>query len=427
MSNRPIKEKGQAMIIAVVLFTAIAMTVIFGATVPTARIVREANDLYQSKMSYLTAESGTEDVVFRLKTGKAVSAIEEIALNSATASTTITASGNDKQVITTGDASLFIRKIETNLTTGTGAAFFYGVQVGNGGFTLANTSSVIGNVYANGTVEGAGSNLIKGDVVSAGASGVVRDVHATSSVYAHTITNVTADKDAYFQSISGSTITGTSYPGSADQPALVMPVTDEEIEEWKSVAEAGGVISSPCPYKINDVTTIGPKKINCDLEISGSGDVTLTGNLWVKGDIDISNTSKIKLDSSLGSNSVAIIADDPLNRSTSSTVKLSNSTTYEGSGTPNTHVVIVSMNNSNEIGGGTTAVEVKNSATGALLVYAPHGLVDIQNSVQLKEVTAYRISLKNSASVVYETGLANLIFQSGPSGGFTINGWKEIE
>ena len=46
--------------------------------------------------------------------------------------------------------------------------------------------------------------------------------------------------------------------------ALNYTISDEQIEEWKQVALDGGIISSPCPYKITDAVTIGPKKIACD-------------------------------------------------------------------------------------------------------------------------------------------------------------------
>jgi len=51
----------------------------------------------------------------------------------------------------------------------------------------------------------------------------------------------------------------------------------------------------------------------------------------------------------------------------------------------------------------------------------------MENNAILKEVSAYKIHLKNNAEVVYETGLANVLFSSGPGGGFEIKSWMEIE
>ncbi len=190
----------------------------------------------------------------------------------------------------------------------------------------------------------------------------------------------------------------------------------------------GGIISSPCPYKITNTVTIGPKKIACDLEISGTNyTITLAGNVWVAGDIEISNSPTIKVASSFGNKGVAIIADKPSNQTTSSKISLENSAIFEGSGSPGSYVMFISQNRSAESGGSEVAINVKNTVSGALLVYAGHGEISLENSINLREVTAYRIRLKNTAQVVYETGIANLLFNSGPSGGYEILDWKEIE
>ena len=110
-------------------------------------------------------------------------------MNNSRATTTITDVTGGKTLATKADRNGFVRNVQAALTQGSGASFNYGVQSGIGGVLLENSSSIIGNVYSNGPVDGAGSNLIKGDVVSAGPSGLVKDIHATSSVYAHTIQN----------------------------------------------------------------------------------------------------------------------------------------------------------------------------------------------------------------------------------------------
>ena len=70
------------------------------------------------------------------------------------------------------------------------------------------------------------------------------------------------------------------------------------------------------------------------------------------------------------------------------------------------------------MGGDVEAFELSNSAS-ALVAYAAHGLIPIANSVSLKEVTAYKITMKNSATVTYDTGLPSAVFESGPGGSWT--------
>jgi hypothetical protein len=148
--------------------------------------------------------------------------------------------------------------------------------------------------------------------------------------------------------------------------------------------------------------------------------------VWVKGNVTLSNSGTIQIAPSISGRTAAIIADDPANRSSGSTIKISNSTSYLGSGT-NSYVMLVSRNTSAQNGGGVKAIEVSNSVSGKLLVYAPHGEILLQNSASIKEVTGWRTRLQNSATVIYETGLANLIFTSGPSGGYQIGSWGEVE
>ena len=108
-------------------------------------------------------------------------------------------------------------------------------------------------------------------------------------------------------------------------------------------------------------------------------------------------------------------------------IELQNSAQFQNSGTEGSYILILSQNNSAENGGGEKAIILKNSANGDVLVYAGHGEIELQSSVDLKEVTAYRIRIKNSAQIIYESGLANILFTSGPSGGYSISDWKEIK
>ena len=279
------------------------------------------------------------------------------------------------------------------------------------------------NIYQ---ISGSGGSMIYGDVVSAGPSGSVSQINASSSIYAKTISNSIAKGNAYFKDISDTTVLGNSFPDSADQATTSMPISDEVIDQWEADAAAAGVITTPCPYKIDSDTTIGPIKINCDLEISGNITLNLAGMVWVKGDVTISNRGTIQIAPSISGRVAAIIADDPANRSSGSTVKIFNNTSYLGSGT-NSYVMLVSRNTSAESGGSVKAIEVANSVSGKLLVYAPHGEILLQGSASIKEVTGWRTRLQNSTEVIYETGLANLIFTSGPSGGYQIQSWGEVE
>jgi hypothetical protein len=306
-------------------------------------------------------------------------------------------------------------------------SFHYGIQAGNGGFTLSNSASITGNVFAGGPVIGTGNNFVYGDVVSSGANGLVYGIHATSSVYAHTIgtagTATTIDKDAYYVTKTNATVSGTSHPNSPDQDTVDLPISDEQIAEWESEAAAGGTISS-CDasgnYSVTTNTSLGPIKIACNLVIkSSSAVVTITGPLWVTGNITFQTGPTVKIDPALGNQNVAIIADNPSNQTGSGLISVGQSTVFQGSGAANSFVFLISQNRSAEQGGSTVAVSMAQGAS-ALVAYAAHGLLTLSQSVSVKEATGYRISLSQSANVTYDTGLPSTVFKTGPGGSWAV-------
>lgn len=427
MKNKKLFQRfngGYAVLTAVMFFMFISAIIISGASTVSYKESRSSKDFGTSKKSFFMAESGVEDLAYRAIKGKQYNATEVLSLDGYFATTTAIDVGGIKEITATGTASKMVRKSKIKLKNDNGVSFHYGVQVGEGGIVMENNSQIIGNVFSNGPIVGQNSNIVKGDIISAGPPGSVIGSHATGTVYAHSISNSNIDKDAYYMTISNTTVDGILHPNSPDQATSSLPITDEMIEDWKTTASVS-VINSPCPYEINSDITIGPIKINCDLKIKGNDTITIAGPIWVNGKIEIENSPTIKMASSLGANSVAVIADNPSNRITSSKIELANSTQFQNSGTEGSYILFVSQNNSAQNGGDEKAITAENSFSGEVLVYAGHGEIQLKNSVSLREVSAYKIRISNFAQVVYKSGLANLLFSSGPSGGYSIDGWKE--
>ncbi|KKR31215.1 MAG: hypothetical protein UT65_C0034G0002 [Parcubacteria group bacterium GW2011_GWF2_39_8b] len=423
-------DKGAAMLIAVILFLFVSSTIVLGITAPILKQARISTDLVRSKESYYYAEGALEDAFYRIKNGKSISSGDTIITNGYTTTITITTASGVKTILAVSNRDGIIRKMQSQVVAGVGASFNYGVQVGLGGFVLENSSTITGNIYSGGPITGAG-NTISGDAVSSGSSGLIDDVHITNSAYAHTIQDSDVDANAYYVIKTNTTVGGTSFPNSPDQPVANLPISDEQIALLEADAVAGGVISSPCPYKITSTVTLGPKKITCDLEVSGSAVVTLAGSVWVTGDIDIKNSALIKISSSFPENtSPALIADNPANRSSGSKISLQNTATFQGSGgsgNSDSYIFAISQNNSAETGGTNDAISMKNSSAGEVVLYAGHGQISIENSATLRQVTGYKIKMKNSANLIYEEGLADTLFSSGPSGGWNISTWQEVQ
>jgi hypothetical protein len=420
--------------IETVLFIAIILAITIGIINPIISSYASIQSFSASKQAFLASDSGIEEALYRLKNSKQVPGSISLSVGSASSTINVTSIASGKRIYSVGQNARYFRNEQLDVAFGTGIAFHYGIQSGQGGFVLQNSSSITGNVFSSGTVTGAG-NMINGDVISAGSSGLINGIHATGTAFAHTIQNSTVDKDAYYMVKTSTTVGGTSYPNSPDQGPVALPISDAQISQWESDALSGGVmLSSECDSYSSSTNTctistsksIGPKKIPFNLFIkSSSGVLTVKGALWVVGNITTQTGPTIRMDPALGAQNVAVIADDPSDNITNGIITVGQSTIFAGSGTPGSFVFMISQNKSSETGGSTDAISMNQGAS-ALVTYASHGQITLSQSVSIKEATAYKIILTQSANVTYDTGLPNTLFSAGPGGGYDPIEWDEI-
>lgn len=435
------KQSGQVMLTLVIMFLFASMVIVFGIVNPILKQVAISKTIMNSSQSFFLAESSLEDVVYRLQNNKQLSSAENLSLDGSTVSTLISDIVGGKQIISTASKESNFRKLKARVQLGTGISFHYGVQSGRGGFELKNSSSIVGNVFSAGPIIGAG-NYIYGDVVSAGVDGLIDGVHATGTAYAHNIRETSSnqtiiDKDAFYTNIDADVeVNRTLYPGSPDQDIVDLPISDEQIEEWENDAVTGGVLlSTECDSysaasntcTISSTKTLGPIKIPFNLLIkTSSGVLTVAGPIWVTGDITTQTGPTIKILASLGNKNVPIIADNPSDRTGSGIIDIGQSTIFQGSGSATSFVFLISQNNSAETGGSVNAISLNQGAS-AMVAYASHGQITLAQSVNIKEATAWKIILTQSAKVIYDKGLPSTLFESGPSGGYDILEWREIQ
>jgi hypothetical protein len=439
-----VREKGAILLVLVIFFSAISLVILLGTAAPIIRQVQMARDLESSKKSYFAAEGASEEAFYRLKNDITVSFPITSTLDGAQTNVTSTSLGpNDRLITAQGIYDNDYRTVEKAININDQVSFEYALQSGIGGISMKNNSKVYGTVYANGPITGNKSTLcrlgnqsdscIYGGATSAGPSGNLSNVHATGTVYAHNIANSLVDIDAYYYSnatLVNTTVTGTKFPDSPDRPLVSLPISDSIIAELETDANTLATCTNGV-YSISTTASIGNIKIPCDLEITGNGNtVTLTGTVWVTGNVNISGSGgtgvTVKVNDSFGNKSVAIIADDPSDRNNSSTITLGNNSNFAGAnGYPTSYVMLISMNNSAEIGGANYAVNAENGAGGNLLVYASHGEIHLNNAVNLYEATGYFISLEKLAQVTY-SDLIQQVRLSGSAFTWKILRWKEI-
>lgn len=441
MSNtvRQKNNRGAALLLFVVLFLAASILLVLAVSRGAYDDIVAYRMLESSKTSFYGVEAGIEDAIFRHKHGDNYSAFEFFSIGATDVSVTRTALTDSFEFFFEAEHARAVRRGEMTLTLGSGTSFNFGLQAGNGGISLSNNSNIYGNVFSNATVAGQGVATVFGEIVAAGPGGRVETIHATGSVWAHHLNGADIDGDAYYFATStrvATIVDGASYPGSPDQATTSLPISDELIEDWKEGIElTGSVIGSTSPecvsgvYVIDTDTTLGNVKIDCSVQVKKQGGgttLTITNPIWISGNLFFDAGPTIVADSSLGRRSVQIIVDNESNRTTSSQISVNQSTVFS-SGTSSSYVLLLSMNNSAENGGTQKAINLAQSASGQVLVYAGHGLVDMGNSISLREVTAYQIEVSNGASVTYESGLMSLLFTTGPGGGYTITEWREVE
>lgn len=423
-------QQGQAVILSIMLLVLISTVIVVRGAGPTKNDAQFARQLFDSNRSALVAESSTEDVTYRVRKALTYDSTETLQIDGFWATTTTVDDpvSGIKTVASVGSVQNSIRKKTVSLMQGDQVNFNFGIQTGTGGISMANSSKVQGNVYSNGPVSGSSNNDIKGSVVSAGASGSVSGIHSTSSVYSHSISNSNVDGDAYYYSagtISNTTVLGTRYPGSQDKSTTTFPISDDQIAQWESDAEAGGVINSPCPYVISASTTLGPKKINCDMQLKGTT-LNVTGPLWIVGNLSFTNSCHLVMSGQLNG-SVMLIADKAGDQLVGSNISVGNSCDIKNNGHPGTAIYLISANKSAESGGANSAIDMNNSVSNDAAVYSNHGLININQSGKLYMATGYKLSLAQSAQIVYNTGIADSTFNTGPGGSWNILSWKETQ
>ena len=589
-------QSGAAMLIAVIFLIFISLAVIAGLVVPSVREYKVASESISSKKSYFLAESGVEDAYYRILNNKPIASSETINLDSNSTTTSITSNNGKKEIVSLGNVSNYQRKVNLSLTSGVGASFNYGVQVGLGGLDIQGSSGINGNVYANGPITGSTSAYISGTAISANSSPlavdqtngtgnpdyntyfensmatediaqsfklstssplnqvafymkkvgnpnsatikIVNDVNGSpgSTVYASTNlgmfsvysyyawlsfafdtkpilsanttywlvidasypgssgyyvigasnggysngtgktgqfsgtwNDTTPSGLDYFFSISLGGITGliqgsslsqynqlsvgTSGSGTAQahtvnyteatgliycqsgtgnnkscttqtDPAYVaFPITDANIITWQSEAQLGGTYDGNYSTPSYGTSTIGPKLINGNLNVTGSHTLYVAGTLWVKGNITVSGSAKIVLDDSYGNNSGVILSNGWLD--------LEGSGQLNGTGQAGSYLLFVTTSSSSAYKCSTKPDVYGDicvsGAAGSVILNAQNGTIVFTGSASAKEATAYKMVLIGNDSVNYESGLANVNFTSGPSGSWHIGGWKEAQ
>lgn len=229
---------------------------------------------------------------------------------------------------------------------------------------------------------------------------------------ANTISGVRIDGDAYYQSITSSIVGGSlcpnshCHPGSEDPAPQAFPISDANITSWKTQAESAGAITQPI---CDSAVAWGPGKYAGDLIVQNSCHIKIKTPIWITGNLTMGNYNRFILDSSYGTGSGVIVIDGR--------ASMGNENWFLGTGEGNSILVLLTTYDSRT--NNNSAITIGNIGNTGVF-YADKGIIDPGNQNNFKEITAWKIKMTNESIIDYETGLASILFTSGPGGAYSL-------
>lgn len=163
-------QKGQVIIINTLVFFVLSTAIIFALTSPVISSFHITKSFSKSKEAFLLANSATNEVLYKLNSNKNLASSETLSLAQGSAIITSANTGKGKTITVQSDVDTYQRNYQTDLVTGEGVSFSYGLQVGQGGFYMINDATINGNVYSSGDIIGENHAHITGTAISSNVS-----------------------------------------------------------------------------------------------------------------------------------------------------------------------------------------------------------------------------------------------------------------
>jgi hypothetical protein len=407
---------GQAALVLVVIIMSLVLVMAFGISLIAFTNLKILRTTVRSLQSYYVAEAGIEDSILRITTpDMSYQASNALDVDGGSATITIAQTGPLLEVESQGSVGNVTRKLSTRLQKSTSEAqFFYGVQVGEGGLEIRHSGGLVnGNVFSNSTAFGSGS--VTGSIIVAADGNELNDLTIGEDAQAFACDDAAIAGDLIYSDSGSSdcTVAGTTSTQAEEIEPRPLPIDQATVDNWKADAAAGGIITGD--YTVAENSSLGPVKIDGDLFIDNGVTVTITGTVWVTGGLDNGNNAVMQLDEGFGDLSGAVVIDG--------NVQVRNNVVLRGTSSESSYLLLLSTSSS--VDENNAAMDVKNNIDGAIL-YTTNGLMVIHNNVALVEATAYKLLIQK-ATVTYEQGLENLVFSSGPAGGWDFLTWQEVE
>ena len=438
--NAKMTEKGFAALFFAILILALIFAIGMSVALLTLGQQAIAANITKSTQAYFTAEAGIEDALLRLAKSKNWSSPYVFSVGDSSVNVEISEIiGGARTIIGTGDYSNRIRKVRVVYEISSeDVSFHYGVQVGDLGLQMDSNTRVHGNVFSNGPIVGSSNSKISGDAISARPGGRIEiieidDSEGGGNAWAATIaggSQCKIDSDAHYVPSVGSidcdTVGGSIIQEATSVEPQDMPMTQEQIDGWKVDAAAGGTIAG---YSLggNDEDSLGPVKVDGDMTLDSNAELTITGTIWVTGNLSLNSNVKVQIDPNYSNFSGIILVDGQVFVDSniilcgSEGFKEAQNECYPSIGS---YLMLLSTNISADPN---NPAIYSTSNTKTTILYASAGFIKLGSNANLREVIGYGIVMESNVEVSYEIGLADAKFSSGPGGTWEVKSWKEIE
>jgi hypothetical protein len=381
-------QSGMVFIMALVLMAA-AMLIVMPGLWATDSVIRVNQTLENDVVAYYSARAGIEDIMWLYKNGSApawtgspayytpyklsmnpvngmevrVTKVNSVASGPFTETQTVKSEAIDSTGATR-------RTIYAEIVVNSGSSpFDYGIVALDGGISLYNSAKVTsipagqGNIYANGPIVfNSPQNSIDG---TASSNSTITGGCPAAGCYQYQPTKV-------FTLVDNTTyVAGASYYGSTNP----------------NIIPAGGTYTTP--------GSLGGRTIKGNLSLGNNQTLTLTGMVWVTGDISFNNSTLV------GTGNPAnnyLMADG-------------NITFGGGSMAISNHPTIISWKKN---------ITFSQQSSGTLgTLYAPNGTISLNNSGTVNgSIVAKSVTMQQSSWVVYPVNNPNPV--SGMSGGSSV-------
>lgn len=436
-------QKGQAALVMVLVVGLVAvLTANALSSVLVGGIITET-EVRKADASLYAAWAGVDELMYRLRAEQEFPnpGVYEVAFelaNGATVSATIEGDATLKTVKSTGYFENSSRSIEVMVQNpGSRANFVYATQSGEGGFEMEVQTIVVGkdatdgNVYSNGDILGdsrssgnSGSKIL-GSLWAVGRvdslSGQVNGgVYTQKDAWAGELLQCLVGEDRISPLTPASSCTGGNYVvTNAPAPATLATI---DVDYWKSLAEAGGVINGNCIVGggaadcTGGTNTLGPVRINGDLTLEQNRTLTINGALWVDGDIIFSSNNDVIVGEPWNKQTAVVIVSSSTQPSVKGKVITSSNVDFLRN-SQDAGIIVISQNTSQDCAA--PAIDI-SSNTKTVVFIAIDGCVNVGANSAMAGILGYKVHIERNSTIEFDPSLAQAVV------GSELNGWKVI-